>query len=591
MVSRFLVTTAIEKTWPNNKEPILFLGEWCKLYNKKKTWKKFDSIVQPYHWDNREKLYKDYLYLQDLFEILLSELSVKLNDIHNVSYSMRYWRILIGPWLGYFTQMLFDRWAMLQYSFRDNQISGLRVLGHNPDQFIPNDMKAFVTLFQTDVWNELIYSQILDWMKIPVKKINVKYSEQQINKNNCSLNLKYRLKHSLFQTISFLSFIFSRDDDYFFMSSYLSLHQDLMLQIKLGQIPKLWRSFDLPELTFDLNQRQWTMPTKHNDNNFSNLLRTLIPKHIPKAYLEGYENLSSATKNLSWPKTPKAIFTSNSFVSDDIFKIWLAEKTEIGIPLITNQHGGNYGVAKWSSAEDHQIAISDHFLSWGWKEKNQSKIIPVGNFKVFGNSYKANKKGVAMLIEMSIPRQSYSMYSVPVAAGQWQDYFNNQLRFVRNLPIDLRDQLIIRLYPSDYGHSQKKRWQLSFPSIQLDEGIQSLDSQVKKTRLFISTYNATTYLELMALNLPTIIFWNPNHWELRDSAIPYFKKLKLVGIFHETPESAAKQMIKVWDNISDWWESSRTQLVRKEFCEKYSNIPENPLETLTKIFRDIKNFA
>lgn len=112
-------------------------------------------------------------------------------------------------------------------------------------------------------------------------------------------------------------------------------------------------------------------------------------------------------------------------------------------------------------------------------------------------------------------------------------------------------------------------------------------SLLKKTRLYISTYNATTYLESMSLNFPTIMFWNPKHWELRDSAIPYFEQLKAVGIFHDTPEGAARQMATVWDDVSGWWESAAVQSVRREFCERYAHIPEKPLELMGKLFRKI----
>ena len=110
---------------------------------------------------------------------------------------------------------------------------------------------------------------------------------------------------------------------------------------------------------------------------------------------------------------------------------------------------------------------------------------------------------------------------------------------------------------------------------------------LKKTRIYISTYNATTYLESLSLNFPTIMFWNPKHWELRDSALPYFEKLKSVGIFHETPESAARQMEAVWHDVAGWWQSAEVQVVRQEFCECYAHIPEQPLEVMAKLFRNI----
>ena len=92
MVNRLLVTTALEETW-DTKKPMLFLGEWCKLYNRKKYWEDLNILIAPYHWDNRELLKSNYYYLNDFYEILLESLSLKLNSIHNVSYSIKYWRI------------------------------------------------------------------------------------------------------------------------------------------------------------------------------------------------------------------------------------------------------------------------------------------------------------------------------------------------------------------------------------------------------------------------------------------------------------------------------------------------------------------
>ena len=587
MVSRFLVTTALEETWPDNDTPVLFLGEWCRLYNRRSVWEKRDAVVAPYHWDDREKLHKDYLYLQPLYEELLNELAAELNALHGTNHPVRYWRILVGPWLGYFIQMLFDRWAMLRQVVRDNDISGVRVVSRKEDQLVPNDMAAFVPLFLGDAWNELTCGQILDWMEIPVERIGAPNSEHVFHDNVHAVSPVRRLKRRLAQVASDISGLLCRNSEYFFISSYLGLKQDMLLQVKLGQIPKLWRPVAVPIIPVDLAARQWKMPTPINSDDFPAFVRASVPKHIPTAYLEGYRDLGDLTASLPWPIRPKAIFTSNAFNADDVFKAWAAEKVESGTPLAIGQHGGNYGMALWGFEEDHQIAISDRFLTWGWSQSEQKKITPVGNFKGFGKLGAADNTGIALLVEMTMPRYSYHMYSAPVAAGQWLDYFEDQCRFVQALPESLRDQLLVRLYSQDYGCGQRQRWQARFLDIQLDEGVQPMASLMKKSRLYISTYNATTYLESMSLNFPTIMFWNSKHWELRDSALPYFEKLKSVGIFHETPESAARQMAAVWSDVSGWWQSAAVQCVRQEFCERYAHITEKPLDVMEKLFRAI----
>lgn len=584
MVARFLVTTALEDTWPSEDVPVLFLGEWCRLYDRKSVWGKLDAIVAPYHWDDRQKLHKDYLYLQVLYEELLKELATQLNKLHGVNYSVRYWRILVGEWLGYFIQMLFDRWAMLQQSLLNYEISGVRLLSERDVALVPNDMAEFCALFTSDAWNEMIYGHILSWIGVPVERIDL--LSRASNKDVRPINSARRLKRGLAIIANQISGALCRDTEHFFISSYLGISQDLLLQAKLGQLPKFWRKVDVPVSVFDREARQWSLAPTQEDDDFPSLARKLIQSQIPTSYVEGYRDLISLTNNLLWPKQPKTIFTSNSFSSDDVFKAWAAKKVESGTPLIVGQHGGNYGIGLWSFAEDHEIAISDCYLTWGWSEPKNA-ITPIGNLKGFGKKMIADKADIALLVEMTVPRYSYHMYSATVAAGQWLTYFEDQCRFVQALPAGLREHLVVRIYPQDYGFSQRERWQKRFSDIRLDDSEQPIEGLLKKTRIFIGTYNATSFLESLSLNIPTLIFWNPKHWELRESAYPFFEKLKSVGIFHETPESAARHMSAIWNDISAWWGSVEVQSVREDFCERYANIPEKPLDAMKKIFCNI----
>ena len=58
-------------------------------------------------------------------------------------------------------------------------------------------------------------------------------------------------------------------------------------------------------------------------------------------------------------------------------------------------------------------------------------------------------------------------------------------------------------------------------------------------------------------------------------------------IFHETPESAAKHMTEIWDDVPAWWYSVNVQNIRDQFCDRYSRILEKPVEELTTIFQNI----
>ena len=173
MVSRFLITTADERSWRFDR-PVLFLGEWCRLYDRRSIWEGLDTKVVPYHWDDRSKLYQDYLYLRDLHESLLADLREALNQFHKVNYSKRYWRIVVGPWLGYFTQILFDRWTMIQRAINDFHVDGTIILDLPEESMVPTDQSDFIGLYVTDLWNHFIYSKILSFCSnVPCQKVAV----------------------------------------------------------------------------------------------------------------------------------------------------------------------------------------------------------------------------------------------------------------------------------------------------------------------------------------------------------------------------------------------------------------------------------
>lgn len=69
-----------------------------------------------------------------------------------------------------------------------------------------------------------------------------------------------------------------------------------------------------------------------------------------------------------------------------------------------------------------------------------------------------------------------------------------------------------------------------------------------------------------------MIYWNTENWERRASAIPYFEELKDVGIFHSSPESAAKYVANIWTDFDSWWNSESVSLVVNRFCKQYADI-------------------
>lgn len=585
-LGRFLITTALEEAWRDDV-PVLFLGEWCLSYSRKDRWSKIDAEILPYHWDDRAKLYADYKNLLAFHERLLANLAGQLNEIHGVDHSLRYWRILIGPWLGDFIHILFDRWTSIHQAIAQHVLSGTLILTGKEETLIPNDMADFSRLLIRDEWNHHLYAAILQrFTTVPCSKRARQDIASWTPHAVPNTSWKQLVKRTMADWYVRGARLLASDQDAFLLATYLPFRDEMRMHRRLGQLPQPWRSTSPAKASVDEHRRQWVV-AGNSLSPFETCARALIPSQIPAIYLEGYSQLVMQTTVLPWPKKPKLIWTSNALTSDDVFKAWAADKIEKGSPLVVGQHGGHYGIGRWSFLEDHEIAISDRYLSWGWAEPGHPKIKPVGQLKAKRPlGIRHAEKPVALLVTSNHPRQSYRNHSSMISR-QWSDYFKDQRIFVAQLPAEIKEALIVRLYCHDYGRDQAAQWHDHFPALRLDAGHSNIIRLIAQCRLYISTYNSTTFLESFTMNIPTIIFWNPNHWELRDSAIPYFEELKRVGIFHESPASAARHVTDIWDHVDEWWSSASVQRTLKQFKARYCDLPNNLLERIEHALREV----
>ncbi|WP_320674139.1 LIC12162 family transferase [Prochlorococcus sp. MIT 1341] len=593
-MEKVLVTSGVEKTWPKEKASVLFLGEWCKIYSRRKKWENLEHTTLKYHWDDREKLFKDYKSLLILYESVLEELALILNKKHNTNYSVRYWRILIGPWLGMFIYILYDRWFMLKEAFKKHEINKTNIIQVSEEDLAANDYQEFHSLIVGDKWNEMMCGEIIKFMGKEICYVGEIEAEA-----DCDEKLENELifesrKNKLKTFIKNLLMRLNRKDSHLIIDTYMDLFKLVELHLRLRNRPISWERPEIKGNQFSKKARSWvvTITQDHKEcTEFIELLKTFLPRFMPRIYLEGYKSLVNLTANSLWPKNPKSIFTGGAFFNDDFFKAWTASQVERGIPLFIGQHGGSYGICKWVFEEDHAQKISNNFLTWGWNTPgDSSKCISIGMLrslpsKVRRENESKRRKNV-LLVQWSYSRYSFAMFSSTIGSGQWEEYLNNQFKFVDTLPKVIQDKLIVRLGRCDFRLCQYERWKDRYKNIYINSGEVQIKELLKDTRIYISTYNCTTFLESLALNIPTIIFWDPKHWEIREDAIMDFKLLKEVNIFFDDPTDAANHLKRFWNDVNTWWLNRKTQEIRSLFCSKYANQDRNMVVRLTNLIGD-----
>lgn len=576
---RFLITTALEETWVDD-QPVLFLGEWCQLYSRKDRWSKMNAEVLPYHWEDRDKFYSDYLYLNGFYERVLGDLAIQLNNIHGTAHGLRYWRIFIGPWLAYFIQMLFDRWLSIHAALSHVEIKETIVIEGIDDELVPNDMTNFSEIIAGDEWNHHIYAAILERLgKVHcIKKIHAG------NKSICNEADKPSFKVRVATVFAKMATHLVRDRDAFLIGTYLPFLSEMRLHLRLRQIPQWWKSVLPDKVPLDWQQRNWEMP-HHGRSDFERFLLTMIPKQIPAVYLEGYQQLLDQIRRLPWPKSPKLIYTANVLWHDSVSMAYTAEKVEQGTPLVYGQHGGGYGTAKFHFAEEHEIEISDRYLTWGWANESNPNVVPLGIFTV-GKRLQGSFNYKNRLLLMCLNSSRYTYLLCSESAMSFRNYFEAHLLFAAALHDLIQPAMLVRLTLWDKGWEQPLRWRDRFPHLELNLGREKIYDLMKKARVVVLTYNQTGILEALALGIPSVLFCDLKVTPLRDTAIPYYDELKRVGIFHDTPESAAAHVNVIWDDVDAWWTSADVQEVLARFNKQYCHHPENLLDRIEAVLHD-----
>jgi putative transferase (TIGR04331 family) len=99
----------------------------------------------------------------------------------------------------------------------------------------------------------------------------------------------------------------------------------------------------------------------------------------------------------------------------------------------------------------------------------------------------------------------------------------------------------------------------------------------------------TTFLEALVANIPTIVFWNPDRWEFRVEAQPYFDNLREVGILWDNPEDAAAKLESIYGDPWAWWGSDAVQESRRRFVNRYGLSNNNWASQWAKALKEEAN--
>lgn len=293
------------------------------------------------------------------------------------------------------------------------------------------------------------------------------------------------------------------------------------------------------------------------------LVRALLPLHLPVALLEGFADYRNAV--LSFPVArPKAVYSANALHNHLAWKLLVAEWRQQGTMLLYHQHGGGYGIDNIHTLEEFETRVADRYYTWGW-ERQDSHVKPLSPPMLHTPS---RSREWMLLSCLDMPRVVYRLHFHPML-GTIEVMHSDTCEFLSALQ-DC-DGLVIRPYPTDYGWGFVEAMRKAAPHAAFDNSKGRSAVAYAKSRLVIHNYLGTGWLETLALDIPTVCFYDPNTYSFREVAQSRIDALERVGVLHRSGIAAANFVASLGDDIKGWWSRPEVQEARRNFVERYAN--------------------
>ena len=575
--------TSSNKNLILNQKKNFFLGSWCLKKNNFFIKKK--NII--YQKKIRLKKLRNQFYLENrVYEKILIDLSIILNSIHKKSLSIRSWRIIIGPWLRRFISIIYDRAETIDFFIRKYKYINYKFNDINIKNCISFDTDQFTKNANSDEWNNYIFLRILS-LKLNLKNLSFKIKQTETNNqinNNFLKNLLSKLVVGIFST----------KRNIILFNTYLNRISQLKLIYQLRKIP-LFLNFSskiYKNKISKIKRKKINLLNgvkKFDQNEY--LIRTLIQENIPNIFVESFFELVKAAKKINLLTSINTIFCCNGLYKNEIFKYWTALALENGSNLVCGQHGGVYGVSNFSGGELHEKKICNKFLSWGWREVQDKKVVPYSSFKILNEKINRDVSSDKILIVLNANgRYLVVNESERSDSSTAMIYTNFIIKFLKKIPKHLRENIYIKTHPSDNIKLRPlkpivlEKFKNDYKFI--DENTK-LSSIIDEFKLIILTNNNTTFLEMIGLNKPCVLLANKKITFIRPKVIKDFINLSKVKIYHNSINECVKHILKINENINKWWKNKDTNIIKKKFARKFANNQDENLKKLSLILKNV----
>lgn len=568
-MKKTLLLTSIT-SFLQGREELTLLGTHCLTSSTPQSVNRQVKEILPCIWDNQDFHQNAYRRIHDYYENYLQLFTDQLNAYHHTDLPVRYWRIVLGPWLFHFISTLFDRYYLLQQSLAKGTSYTVHVLSQDNFVYPQTFEQLHYMVTEDDAFNLQLFTELLDFLpnQYEIQIVSCRRSPliRRVTLKKKILEWGFRKAVWLVNNVTFWRKIKGKR----ILSYYLCCSP--MEQLKFCWQYKgpvgVFQDHYMSRISLKYHAQKFAFTSvKKNSDQFDHVLQKLLPIYLPAVFLDEFQSVrQKISKKLG--KEQKILSAFAWYLDNCFFTFYAAEQYLRGVKLVAAQHGGGYGVLDNFSIEQHEAAISDAYFVWGWGKGSNYYNVPC--HRKFHSKKLADCNGDLKLLVLSTNVRRYVCRVAPLPlAGQAQAYFQRledllkKLQRVNNLNVELR------LYPKDYrqpyGNQQIKE---KYPHLNCQ--YVSFDKAYRGKDLLILDHCMTTFLMMLTKNRPVLCVWDPTIWRVRPEVEPFLEQLRQTNIlFHDT-DALVEHLEKIKLKLKSWWFEKERQMIVQNFAQQYA---------------------
>lgn len=544
----------------------------------------------PFCFLDREHIYPDWediefepdpisspheLYEQDKITVananrILPELMEILNKQLGTHYSLKYWRIILLPWLFMFIQTTWERHCRVINFLKRHTNEAFKVclIKDSINWNFKDIMDFYRNGVMNPVYNEWLFSRIMedvlpsDWEILWIDRSNNNGISNSETKENKVQNIKTDNK-----LISGLKLIKSKYKKFLFQKGgfcgiygtnyFEELLFNCLLRLKTNSMAENKKCKEKKGMNAANSNLEWKF-------DLDKLLWRVIPISIYNVdrYLN---NRIKANKRIF-------IISAALWYYDDYFaKPLIALMAENGSKIVSTQHGGyDYGTGKIYHVTKETEYTNDYFITWGWKEQGNHKgnLIDLPSPLLTKFDGKHRKKNENLIFVGTLVRLHSFRLSTP-SPMQQLIYLKSKKEFLLGLKEQVLRLVYYRPFPPQPGTLDDLIYCKNIiHGLNICKG--NFHKQILKCKLLVLDHPGTTLNIAMAANIPIIGFWKSQHWPMCKQASPFFDALEDADVLFQTGQDAAQKVNQIWDDVQGWWDQKLVQEARKDWCYQYA---------------------